>query len=491
MTQQGDPASNVCHECIDDQFLANKVKEQGARRLCSYCGEMQETVTLETLADRIHEALQEHFELTPTEPEGLYELMREHQGQWDRRGDPVEYVIADMAGLNERIADDVTALLSDSHRYPAVKGREDDLYGSEAMYEERVPEDWYFRDIWAEFCNEIQSRARFFSPDAEDSLNEVFGDLTTLKALGGRAVIRKIGLDDKDRFIWRARQAQSTKELKDILRSPAHEIGPPPSRLAKGGRMNAPGIRVFYGALDESTCVAEARAPVGSYVVVAKFELLHSVRLLDLDALGTVYAGDSHFDPDYAVRKGHAAFLGRLVSEISRPVMPQDEAFEYLPTQAVAEYLANRVKPRLDGIIFRSSQTGGVGHNLVLFNHACGVEPYDLPRGTEVSVHINDASEDGEDDEGGMITVFETAPKDPPERVSSGNTEEGVLAFSSPWIDFYAEERDAPTPYREPTLRLISDSVSVLDIKRVTYDSDPRVVIRVRDNETIVTGSPP
>ncbi len=49
--------------------------------------------------------------------------------------------------------------------------------------------------------------------------------------------------------------------------------------------MNAPGISVFYGALDEATCIAEARAPVGSHVVVAKFHLLRPVRLLDFDAL--------------------------------------------------------------------------------------------------------------------------------------------------------------------------------------------------------------
>ena len=452
---------------------------------------MRETVTLKTLANRIHEVLQEHFELTPNGPEEPFEYFLVKEGRWERRGDPVEYVIGEMAGLSENIADDVTALLSDWHSYPAVKGGEEDPYGSEAMYEERGPEDWYFRDIWTEFCNEIQSRARFFSPDAEDSLNEIFGDLTTLKAHGGRPVSREISPDDEDRFVWRARQAQSAGELTAILRSPTHEIGPPPSRLAKGGRMNAPGIRVFYGALEESTCVAEARAPVGSHVVVANFELLHSVRLLDLDALGTVYAGDSHFEPDYAVRNDRAAFLRRLVSEISRPVMPQDETFAYLPTQAVAEYLANKVKPRLDGIIFRSSQTGGVGQNLVLFNHACGVEPHDLPRGTEVSVHIDPAGEDDEEDEDSMITILETVPIDPPEEVSPVGTDENVVTFAPTGIEFGDEEHDAPTSYAKPTLRLNLDSVVVLDIKGVKYDSDRRVVIRVGDKKTIMTGSPP
>ena len=35
--------------------------------------------------------------------------------------------------------------------------------------------------------------------------------------------------------------------------------------------MNAAGISVFYGAMEEETCIAEARAPVGSYVVIGRF----------------------------------------------------------------------------------------------------------------------------------------------------------------------------------------------------------------------------
>ena len=38
--------------------------------------------------------------------------------------------------------------------------------------------------------------------------------------------------------------------------------------------------------------------------------------------------------------------------------MPQEEAREYIATQIVSEYLANRVEPLLHGIIFSSAQTG-------------------------------------------------------------------------------------------------------------------------------------
>ncbi len=371
----------VCYACVGDRILAGKIEEEGSRGLCSYCGKSHETLTLDRLADRIDEVLQKHFVDTPSGPSDFeYVLIREGLWEWEREGDPVVCVIADMAGLSEETAEDMTALLSDRYAYRAAKEGWENPYGFEAWYEERKPNDRGFRDIWTEFRRRIRSRARFFSTYAEEALGKVFGGLTAHKAYDGKPVIWEIGTEDENRFVWRARNAQSTAELEDVLKSPTREIGPPPSRRATGGRMNAPGIPVFYGAMDECTCIAEIRPPVGSYVVVARFELLRPVRLLDCDVLGKIYVEGSHFDPDYAVRRDHVVFLRRLVSEIGRPVMPRNEAFDYLTTQAVAEYLAN--KAGLDGIVFRSSQTGGEGRNVVLFNHACGVEPYELPQGT-------------------------------------------------------------------------------------------------------------
>lgn len=199
-----------------------------------------------------------------------------------------------------------------------------------------------------------------------------------------------------------------------------------------------------------------------------------------------IYVEGSHFDPDYATREGRAAFLGRLVREIGRPVMPQDEEFEYLATQAVAEYLANKLDPRLDGIIFHSSQTGGAGRNLVLFNHACGVAPDDLPEGTEVTFLIPRSDDDDDDD--GDIIVFETVPPDPPEDSSPTaplSRVEGLMDvfLSPPRWDEDEDEDDEPSTYVDPTLRLDMESVVVLDIKGVQYDRHRREVSRHRSTK--------
>ena len=75
----------------------------------------------------------------------------------------------------------------------------------------------------------------------------------------------------------------------------------------------------------------------------------------------------------------------------------------------------DREEWRLDGIIFRSSQTSGLGYNLVLFTHARRVIPRTMPPGTRVSIQML-SSGLGRDclDNHGDIFVRERVPADPP-----------------------------------------------------------------------------
>ena len=477
MTIQDGDTKFVCHECIGDEFLSDEVKNQVVSSLCSYCDEERPAMTLEAIADRVEIAISEHYDLTPdhpTEPEEFVILAISRE--WDRKGELVEWVIAEMAGVEEKIARDVQELLNMKSYYPAVRDGDEAPFGYEAMYEEKGANVLGFKYTWNEFRRDIRSRARFFNTAAEENLGYIFGDLTALESYDGRAVIREISPEAEDRFIWRARQAYSDKELEAILKLPAQEIGRPPSSLAKSGRMNAHGIPVFYGALGEDTCVSEVRPPVGSSVVVGKFEVLKPLKLLDLGVLAQVVAKGSYFDPGYVGRKNRAAFLQQLVDEISRPVMPGDEQLEYIATQVVAEYLSRKSELRLDGIIFPSSQTGGDGRNVVLFNHASRAEPYNLPDGT-----VSWMSPPSDDEEYGDsdVYVFEDVPNVQPDTDPSvgisRKSRGGAVIFG-----FDSEESDTE-PSVEPTLRLDLDSVVVLKIKGVSYSYSTHAVKRHRD----------
>ena len=245
--------------------------------------------------------------------------------------------------------------------------------------------------------------------------------------------------------------------------------------------MNAPGISVFYGATDMDTCVHEVRPPVGSHVVAASFEVLRTLRLLDLDALERIYVKTSYFDPEYAFRRGQALFLQGLGSEISRPVMPQDETTEYLATQAMAEYLASRLAQPLDGIIYRSLQITDDMYNIVLLNHARRVEPRILPQGTKVEIPALSTSYRGVLYEHRDIAVNELVPPDPPPAEAQPAAEVGrhpvylnLTNDQSP--DAEDQENYDQSPYYEPTLRLDLESVVVLKITGARYESTSRAV---------------
>lgn len=469
--------SSVCHDCIGDEFLAAEVKIHGRPDYCKYCGTRREAIQLDRLADRVHDVIQEHFRFIPDEPDDAEGWFLQRLGRWP----PLDtYLIADvvtdLVGGKDEFVRELIRLMSDTHD-PQVWDYKDSLdtvkaYDLDSHYQALGPDDTPFQNKWHRFTRDIQSQARFFSVDADTMLQEIFGDLATLQSFGDRPVVRRVGPSDKERFVWRARVAYSHTEVEKILKSPTSQLGPPPSRWKDGsisppgGRMNAPGVSVFYGASNLDTCEAEVRAPVGGYVVAARFELLRDVRLLDLDVLESVYATGSYFDPDLGERAGRAVFLRRLANLISQPVMPQDEATEYLATQAIAEFLANRQQPRLDGIIFRSSQSRGDGRNTVLFNHARIVEPYTQPHGTDTWVYIpSDVPGDGRDDE---IRVIERRPLGSTNRT----TDEPANASSDDALRLNLLEVASD----RPTLALDLESVVVLEIQGVEYAKKCRSV---------------
>ena len=370
----------MCHACIGDKLLAEQVEREGTREECTYCRATKTALTLADLSDRIHRVLEEHFKLTPQDD--LPEPFR--QGS-----DDAATVIKKVAGLGQDIAADVREYLFNTRgRTVNVAAGEENPYSHGMLYDEREADTSDLRSVWWGFKEEVHSRARFFGATSEATLEKMFKDLASLRTLKGSSVVREIGPGGMDSSFWRARTAHSESEIKSILGTLSSQLGPPPSDKATAGRMNAEGIPVFYGALEEGTCVSEVRAPVGSFVVLVKFDLLNQIRILDLNALSIVYSDFSHFDPNYIEKRSRERFLKELVAEMSKPVMPHEEAREYIATQIVSEYLANRVEPRLHGIIFNSVQTGGGGHNIVLFNGASSVETHEPNPGTSFRVRI-------------------------------------------------------------------------------------------------------
>lgn len=462
-----DEELSICHKCVSDEFLRKEIQAEGKLGKCSYCKKTHKITKLAWLAQRIHSAIEDHFYLTSNEPTSFESILlndKDFNYNWDRRGELVNAIIQDIAEVGEDVASDVQKYLS-VYCSGNFMDSDEDPYGDEAYYEEYPPDKYEFQESWNSFCQEIRYRTRFFSQSAEKVLDGLFDKLDLLTTFDGKSAICSAGPDTENPVIFRARVAQLRDTLELILKNPVQELGAPPSRSSKHGRMNAAGISVFYGATDADTCIVEVRPPVGSHVVIGRFQIIREIRLLDLNILSQIYVKGSYFDPEFKGRIGHSAFLKSLVGELTKPVMPDEETFEYLPTQVVAEYLAKKVEPHLDGIIFDSSQTHGQGQNIILFHNSCGVDPYRLPKGTKVSIqHLWSIDVDDYDD---SITVCEEIP---------GNSQ---------------GERPAPANetelqgdlfnYRDITLRLdVNKDIDVKVITGAEYKSRERDTSRYR-----------
>jgi hypothetical protein len=143
------------------------------------------------------------------------------------------------------------------------------------------------------------------------------------------------------------------------------ELGPPPVEFAKtAGRMNAPGIVVFYGAYDRETALVEATGTHNLFTV-AEFEILSDLAIVDLTDLPSV---PSIFEPG---PRDSLLFLRHFTQEVSHPFEPDAEIhIEYTPTQVVSEFFRHRLTDGkgnpIRGLVYESAKRPGT-RNLTLF----------------------------------------------------------------------------------------------------------------------------
>jgi hypothetical protein len=467
---------HLCFACVGEAFLSAEIKKSGQSASCSYCGKKRKCITIEETADRIEVAFEEHYRRTSPNPNDFeYMMMKDPESSYDfeRHGEPVVWAIAGAAEMGEAPAIDIQQLLHERHSdlEMAQMGEECEFDG-DSHYEEKGPNDIEMREEWRYFERSLKTKARFFNKHAQATLGAVFEGLADHETRDGRRVVVQAGPEREIASLYRTRVFQSSEPLGDALKRPDIGLGPPPLAVATAGRMNARGISVFYGALDPAVALAEIRPPVGSRVLVGKFNLLRPLRLLDVEALKSVFIKGSIFDGTYIRELERAKFLGKLSSRITQPVMPNDEPSDYLVTQVIADYLASEVT--LDGIVYPSAQAGGATKNIVLFHHAARVQLMELPPDTELSGHTYTSTEDGPEAD---YLVWEDAPADQPDPGARDDHPFHALELPEP---------PAPgTTYddREVTLQLDLESVQVHHIEAVAFTTEAHTVRRHRSKK--------
>ena len=458
---------SVCWQCVGEEYLRAEINREGMVRQCSYCGKTRESFTVGGLAERIECAFGQHY------------MRLTHEATYWQEfvvgvavgGDSAVDAIGEAAQIDPEIAEDVQKILEAKHADFGATGEETE-FNSESYYEKKGIGGVFWELSWMMFEKELKTEARFFNKSVEAHLSSLFNDLERITTDGRSPLLIDAGPSTSVNTLYRARVFESDEELKKALCQPDSKLGPPPDRSARAGRMNANGISVFYGATDANVAIAETRPPVGSQVAVATFEIIRPIRLLDITAFDTIAENGSIFDEELAKRMERAVFLQSLSRRIAKPIMPDDEALDYLPTQAIADYFATRSAPEIDGIMFQSTQCRLVNAlNVVLFHKAARVEAMNVPDGIEIRAEIF-RRQDHSDPE---YNVFEKAGSEAlTDKSNSHAIHDSVLDYPAELFEELPQKHD----FRVATLRIQSGSIAVHAVEGVRFDTRKHAVRR-------------
>ncbi len=452
----------VCSDCIEEDDLRNLILAEGDSGECDYCRETGQCFQISSISEQVNEVFERFYRRTDeSNPEEEYGRRNESGYLFMRDGQDIVEAIRELVETSEVVASDIQKVLefenSDSELYKLGVETE---YASESFYEEFGISDSGLIKQWNEMQDSLKIENRFFNSEVEELFSLLFDDLDKLQALIGKQLLVNAGPDTDFDTVYRARSFQSDDGLYEAIKHPDKQLGPPPSALAKAGRMNPFGISVFYGAKSPEVALAEVRPPVGSRVAIAEFTIIKSILLLDLSVLDATSVIGSYFDPEFVERKQRVIFLEELGKHIAEPVLPDHEKFEYLTTQFIADYLASDSTQSIDGILFPSVQASTEGEfNIVLFHESAQVEIIQLVPGTKISA--NNCGSFNSDAPGYNVAV--ETPKKELELLEEVNS----------------SQEDYPSgDDREAVLRVNPDTIKVHTINRIDYDTTELLVTR-------------
>lgn len=233
-----------------------------------------------------------------------------------------------------------------------------------------VPSARYQSDAlgrWEQLRDELMYKNRYF-PEAQMNMGRLEELLENLVA-------------SEVQVVWcRARMQIEDKPFA------FDEMGPPPQRLASHGRANPSGIPYLYLGSTAATAVSEIRPHTGEVACVALIEIPSDLRIIDLrNPRKHVSPFRLEDEDEIGFMRADIAFLERLGEELTRPVLPQGAAIDYVPSQYLCEFIK---KCGYSGVIYRSSVSDGI--NLALFDPSvAAIKSIEQHRVTRVSVDVD------------------------------------------------------------------------------------------------------
>lgn len=364
---------NICAKCIGNTNFAEWIVRNGSRGECSFDlshGRMNPVVTVEAFAEEVDRFFRENYQLGE---EYMYGTPDSDNASYATYGEPYKEILAGELECDESVIDAVAKNLPDCDWHDITQGGEcfyDDCANYEAIkaannrWRADEEEYWYenpFSYQWNDFCQTVQFNRRFFK--TKELLDRLFGKPEEYHEAPGP--VRPMYFLESGTKIFRARVLDDVFTEQRLEEDPAGELGAPPSRLARSGRMNVEYIPAFYGAFSQETALAELRPSIGDEVAIGEFFLSEALRVFDF----TIFSKKSDTKrKDFSAHTRYD-FITQMENEISKPIRPFEKQREYIATQIVAEYIREYFE--CDAVVYRSSlhkNTEIDNRNIVIFS---------------------------------------------------------------------------------------------------------------------------
>lgn len=372
----------VCPHCFGDEGLRRRIEEirsQYPNERCTFHPRYK-GIPISAVAEIIDPVIRNNYAI------GEYNRYNDEQ-----EGESLEFVVEELTSADPyEVVEELSKQIIEDEPYD-YDDMDGQFYASDQNYVNMEQNDNHHSTLWSNFHSSVVHSQRFFNNNAKELIEEIFDGIESQLDNNGLSPVYTISPGDSTAKFYRARIAMDFQQAQLFSKDPRKELLPPPERLRRPGRMNPAGIATFYGSLNFATCVAELRPFVGSIVVGAQFQLVRPIRVLDTTRFKAPIKRMSHFAKDALKLSQQWQFMQQFRNMISRPVSPSDEYLDYIPTQAVAEYLIHHHKIKnttdqipIEGIIFDSAQHLG-GVNVALLGDAAEVEPEQPTRSDEAA----------------------------------------------------------------------------------------------------------
>ncbi len=358
--------NSCCKNCFSESEIIKFIESHDIIGDCDYCGSRDVNICpVEDVSDFVMQGIERYYEdaanqVSYVSADGGYQLSTLD----------IEDILIEEQSIFSDSLDDPHILLEDLVSNDGTPYVRKDPYGPPSGDPDEIR-------YWKDFCKTVKSKKRFtiFLSLPEEKQYDYSQPKEFLNHLATNFLPTLIDVLQPQTKIYRAR-------IHDETRRWSHkDLTSPPSQNSKNSRMSPAGISFFYGGITPDVCIHEVGPRVAENVVVAEFEVIK--RLFVLNLTKEIESRRSIFDPEYSFSYDEyfKPFLEHFIKDISRPIRKSDNEIEYVPTQVFTEFIkttnfksyyyypdenGGENDVFIDGILFKSSVMKG-GINIVLF----------------------------------------------------------------------------------------------------------------------------